>query len=47
MVAILDFTMAVGDTPLKMCPVQLLTAKMYALTLNACLAPILYLEAEM
>ena len=47
MAAVLDFTMAVGYTPLKMCPVQWLTTKMYALTLNACLGPILYLEAEM
>ena len=29
MAAILDFTMAARDTNLKMCPVQLLTSKMY------------------
>ena len=27
--AILDFTMAARDTKLKMCPVQVLTSKMY------------------
>ena len=29
MVAILDFTLAAKDTQLKMCPVHLLTSKMY------------------
>ena len=29
MAAILDFTMAAMDTNLEMCPVQLLTSKMY------------------
>ena len=30
MAAILDVTMAAKDTQLKMCPVHLLTSKMYA-----------------
>ena len=36
MVAILDITMAANNT-VKMCPVQLLTSKMYVYTLNSCL----------
>ena len=36
MVAILDFAMAAKDTQLKMCPVHLLTSKMYVYTLKSC-----------